>query len=87
MVSDSLPTYQSSVGDLTSSTESVTRLVNVTADLSRISATKIPQTRGADGKMYYQLAYDIEVTYYSAYTKYELIYQKVNYGSVTAEYV
>ena len=42
---------------------------------------------GADGYLYYKLNYDIEVTYYSAYTKYELIHQNVNYGSVAAEYI
>ena len=49
--------------------------------------TRIPKKRGADGKMWYEISYEIEVTYFSAYTKYELIHDKVNYGAVTAEYV
>lgn len=37
--------------------------------------------------MYYILEFDIQVTYYSAYTTYELFHNNINYGSVTAEYV
>ena len=65
----------------------MTQLVKVEADLSRIPKSKIPKTKGADGKMYYKIDYEIQITYLSAYTKYELVHQKVNYGSVTAEYV
>ena len=42
---------------------------------------------GRDSKLYYKLNYEIEITYFSAYTKYELIYDGYNYGPVTAEYV
>ena len=62
-------------------------LVQVEADLSRIPTHLIKQTVGADGALYYKYDYQIEVTHFSAYTKYELIYQGVNYGSVAAEYV
>ncbi len=31
--------------------------------------------------------YEIEMTYYSAQTKYALVYKQVKYDSVTAEYV
>lgn len=65
----------------------MTQLVKVEADLSRIPANEIPQTKGADGKMYYKVDYAIQVTYMSAYTSYELIYGGVNYGHVTSEYV
>lgn len=67
--------------------EGVTQLVKVEADLSRIPAKKIPQTKGADGKMYYTIDYAIQVTYMSAYTSYELIYGGVNYGHIKSEYV
>ena len=65
----------------------MTQLVKVEADLSRIPEKKIPKIRGADGKMYYKVDYAIQVTYLSAYTRYELIYDRVNYGLVTSEYV
>ena len=69
------------------STAGVTELVKVTADLSRIPARRIPQEEGADGEMWYKAAYHIQITYYSAYTTYELIYGGVNYGKVASEYV
>lgn len=75
------------VGGLKLSTEGVTQLVKVEADLSRIPASKIPRTKGADGKMYYQVDYAIQITYMSAYTSYELIYGGENYGHVISEYV
>ena len=83
----SILAYSSWHGGLTLLTESVTQLVKVEADLSRIPKNQIPKTKGADGKMYYKVDYVIQVTYLSAYTKYELIYGGVNYGLVTAEYV
>ena len=83
----SISTQASYVGGLTFHTESVTRLVRVEADLSRIPANTIPQKRGADGKMYYKVEYEIQVTYMSAYTSYELIYNNTNYGLITSEYV
>lgn len=69
------------------STDGVTHLVNVEADLSRVPAKKIPQTKGQDGKMYYEVDYAIQVTCMSAYTTYELIHGGKNYGLVSAEYV
>ena len=65
----------------------MTKLVKVEADLSRIPTRLIKQTMGADGVLYYRIDFEIEITHFSAYTKYELIYQGVNYGSVAAEYV
>lgn len=65
----------------------MTQLVKVEADLSRIPEKKIPKMKGADGKVYYKVDYAIQVTYLSAYTVYELIYDRVNYGLVTSEYV
>ena len=63
------------------------KLVQVEADLSRIPTHLIKKIVGADRALYYRYDYEIEVTHFSAYTKYELIYQGVNYGSVAAEYV
>ena len=65
----------------------MTELVKVTADLSRIPQKRIPQVEGADGQMWYKAAYQIQITYYSAYTTYELLYGGVNYGRVASEYV
>lgn len=79
--------YNSVTGQLTMPIDSVTELVKVKADLSRIPDKKIPKIKGADGKTYYKLDYAIQITYMSAYTTYELIHGRVNYGSVTAEYV
>ena len=72
---------------LTLPIDSVTQLVKVEADLSRIPKNKIPKIKGADGKVYYSIDYTIRVTYLSAYTTYELICLGVNYGQITAEYV
>ena len=65
----------------------MTKLVKVEADLSRIPARLIKQKVGADGALHYIIDFEIEITHFSAYTKYELIYQGVNYGAVAAEYV
>lgn len=81
------PERKSYVRALTMWTETVTQLVKVEADLSRIPISKIPKTKGADNKMYFQVDYAIQVTYLSAYTSYELIYGGVNYGHVNSEYV
>lgn len=65
----------------------VATLVKVEADFARVPNLALPTQLGHDLKLYYVVEYEIEVTYYSAYTKYELIYDGVNYGAVTAEYV
>ncbi len=65
----------------------IQELVRINADLSRISINDIPVESGADGQAYYVVDFSIEVTFYSAYTTYELIYQDRSYGLVTAEYV
>lgn len=67
--------------------DEVATLVVITADFKRIPTTAFPTKLGADHQLYYVLHYEIEITYYSAYTKYELIYDGVNYGPVAAEYV
>lgn len=62
-------------------------LVKMEADLSRIPANQFKQALGADQKLHYQINIEFQVTFYSAYTKYELVYGGVNYGQVAAEYV
>ncbi|KAL8945798.1 MAG: hypothetical protein Q9222_007709 [Ikaeria aurantiellina] len=62
-------------------------LAKVSADISRIPPSDIPRATGADGHVYFRIAFSIEVTHYSAYTTYELIHGGINYGPVTAEYV
>ena len=62
-------------------------LARLTADLSCIPVGELSRKTGKDGKEYYVVYYDIEMTYYSAHTKYALVYKQVKYDSVTAEYV
>ena len=62
-------------------------LVNVKADLSRIPENRFRRVIGADQQLYYKIVFQVHVTFYSAYTKYELVYDGVNYGQVAAEYV
>ena len=66
---------------------SVSKLVDVKADLSRVPAQNFRKTQGADYLQYYRIEYEVEITYYSGYTKYELIHNNINYGPVIAEYV
>ncbi|KAL8693927.1 MAG: hypothetical protein Q9218_001341 [Villophora microphyllina] len=65
----------------------VHHLVTATADLRRIPAHRFPRTMGSDGHSYYRVEFAVEVTYCSAFTKYELVHNNINYGSVAAEYV
>ncbi|MCJ1230796.1 hypothetical protein MMC12_007470 [Toensbergia leucococca] len=76
---DGAPMYFNEVG--------VVRLVTVDADLQRVPVADFPTKTGADGYLFYEIGVAVEVTYYSAYTRYELIHNGVNYGAVTAEYV
>ncbi|KAL8840764.1 MAG: hypothetical protein Q9170_001202 [Blastenia crenularia] len=63
------------------------QVVTVSADLSRIPLYQIPKAVGADGLQYFEIDFQFEVTYWSGYTTYELVYNSVNYGPVVAEYV
>lgn len=65
----------------------VKHLARLTADLSCIPVGELSRKIGRDGLEYYVVYYDIEMTYYSAHTKYCLVYKQVKYDSVTAEYV
>lgn len=73
--------------DLNHSIDQVAELVKLKADLSQIPSSRIPKCQGADGHSYYYIEYEIQVTYYSANTKYELIHDNINYGEVIAECV
>ena len=68
-------------------TVGITQIVDVKADLGLIPEHRLRQARGADGKMWYETDFQIEITFFSAYSKYELIYGGINYGPVAAEYV
>ena len=72
---------------LTHNSAGVKQLVRLTADLSKIPAHRLPTKMGADGRDYYDIQFEIEVTFYSTYTTYELIYDGINYGIVASEYV
>ena len=65
----------------------VKELVEVVADFSKLPTSSFPIKIGADGREYYEIDYELEITFYSAHTTYELIYNNVNYGAVSAEYV
>ena len=65
----------------------VNDLVHVTADFTTIPTSWLDTTMGKDGLLYYKVDFEVQMTCYSAYTKFELIYKGVNYGPVTAEYV
>lgn len=67
--------------------DKVVQLVELNADLSIVPAKNFPQKRSPSGNSYYVFTFQVEVTYFSAYTKYELIYDNINYGAVSAEYV
>ena len=62
-------------------------LARLTADLSCIPPNDLAQKTGKDGRQYYSVHYDIEMTYFSAHTKYAMVYKNVKYDSVTVEYV
>ena len=59
----------------------------VKADLSLVPLAELRKVTGADGLAYFLIQFQVEITYYSAYTKFELIYNGKNYGPVATEYV
>ncbi len=70
-----------------SSVLAVYELAIVKGNLDGIPSDSLSTKKGADGNLYYEFWVQIQVTYYSAYTTYELFHNDINYGSVTAEYV
>lgn len=65
----------------------VVRLVELGANLSNVPEGTFRQDRGADLQIYYTVSFEVEVSYSSAFIKYELICNGVNYGAVAADYV
>lgn len=65
----------------------VVKLVELNADLGVVPEEKISIRYSPFGVPYYKVAFQVEVTYFSAFTRYELIHDNVNYGPVSAEYV
>lgn len=61
--------------------------MKLSADLSSIPERQLHRKRGADNELYYNVDFDIEMTCYSASTKFTLIYEGKEYHTVTAEYV
>lgn len=62
------------------------QLLTITADLSSIRLHKLPIKTGADGKAYYDLAFQVKVAFFSAHMEFSLWYNKKEYGKVKAEY-
>ncbi|MCJ1269841.1 hypothetical protein MMC22_009734 [Lobaria immixta] len=65
----------------------VVKVVELNADFGLVPKQKLLQKVNPNGVPYYEISLQIEVTCFSAYTKYELIHDNINYGAVSAEYV
>ncbi|KAI0860930.1 hypothetical protein F4860DRAFT_477216 [Xylaria cubensis] len=65
----------------------VRMMCRLTADLSPIPENELDQRLGADGKMHYQVEFEVEAIYHSASTQYTLLHKGKRYDTVTAEYV
>jgi hypothetical protein len=68
---------------------SVRTLVTLKADFTHLSQADLAPTiiTYEDGKRYYGIRGVVEATFYSASTKYVLLFQGKRYDTVTAEYV
>lgn len=55
--------------------DEVEELVELTADISTIPESALRKELGKDAEMYYHFNFSIEVTYLSAFTKYELVHK------------
>ncbi|MCJ1259426.1 hypothetical protein MMC24_007263 [Lignoscripta atroalba] len=67
--------------------EGVVMLATIKADLSRVPIQSFARSTGADGMLYYEVDFMVEVVFCSAYTRYELVHKGINYGTLAAEYV
>ncbi|KAK3178857.1 hypothetical protein OEA41_000994 [Lepraria neglecta] len=67
--------------------DGVKELVKLKTDLSFIPEESIDRRTGEDGEPYYSCSYDVEMTNYSASTKYQMVYKGIRYNSVEAEYI
>ena len=61
--------------------------MRLTIDLSCIPEEDIDRSVGQDGEDYYRCDLYIEMTMYSASTKFEMVYKDIRYSTVEAEYV
>ena len=61
--------------------------MELNVDLSTVPEESLDRSKGADGELYYRCDYEIEVTHYSASTRYGLVYKGIKYNTVEAEYV
>lgn len=64
----------------------VKKSIELEADLSSISRTKIPIKTGEDGYDYYELSYEIKVAFFSAHLEFSLWYAGKEYGKVNAKW-
>lgn len=64
----------------------VKHLVTLKYDLSVIPVHRYQIITGADHKKYYQISYEIKITFFSAHMDYSLWFQGKNYGAVQAVY-
>lgn len=65
----------------------VTQLIKLVADFRCVPLEDFLIVCEKDGQYYDEVNFAVEVTWYSAYTKYELVNKGINYGAVSAEYV
>ena len=66
----------------------VKNLVKLTADLTKIAGFKGGKQKvGTDGKMWYVVEWEVRMLCLSAETRWSLVYDGVEYDSVTAEWV
>ncbi|KAI0018183.1 hypothetical protein F4780DRAFT_781615 [Xylariomycetidae sp. FL0641] len=68
-------------------TSNVTYLALLVADLRSIPEDQMHKSRGLDGRMYYDLEFQVEAIYRSGLTEYTLIHGGQRYDTVSAEYV
>ncbi|KAI0554889.1 hypothetical protein F4679DRAFT_595406 [Xylaria curta] len=65
----------------------VRMMCRLTADLSPIPENELDKRLGADGRMHYEVEFDVEAIYHSASTQYTLLHKGKRYDTITAEYV
>ncbi|KAI1757504.1 hypothetical protein F4782DRAFT_525317 [Xylaria castorea] len=65
----------------------VKMMTRLTADLSPIPENQLDKRLGADGRMHYEVEFDVEAIYHSASTQYTLLHKGKRYDTITAEYV
>lgn len=62
------------------------KLAQVHADLSDVPLAEIKRKRGEDGYDYYSIDFKVEMTCFSATTKYALVCNGKRYNTVTVNY-